>query len=101
MKCKNIQEAESYLNSISLEEIECRLLWNEIHRFNRLKEKLELQYKFEIPNYIVDEIINGNNYNNLCYLITLAVNNNRISKVNANILKEGELKSRKCDTISI
>ena len=85
---KDKKQAEKYLKNITEKQVEIELKRNEIHRFNRLKEKLEMECHFEIPNYIIDEIINGNNYENLCSLLWLAVENNRISKKNANILKE-------------
>ena len=74
------------MKNITSKQLDIELKWNEIHRFYRLKEKLEMKYHFEIPNYIVDEIINGNDYKNLCSLIRLAAANNKISEKNANIL---------------
>lgn len=75
--------------------IQKELMSAEVHRFNRLKEKLEREYGFEIPNYIVDEIINNHDYQNLCSLLNLAVSNKKISKKNAKIIKEKELKKYK------
>ena len=85
---KDKKEAEKYLKNLTSEQIEIELKWNEIHRFYRLKEKWEMDCNFKIPNYIVDEIINGNNYNNLCSLLSLAVENNRLSNKQASIIKE-------------
>lgn len=92
---KNKKEAKKYLKEMTETEIKEKLLWGEIHRFRRLKEKLEFEYKFSIPDYIVDEIINNNNYENLCALLNLAVLNKRISKKNAQIIKEKEKNRRK------
>ena len=50
-----------------------------------------MKYAFKIPDYVLDEIINGRP-SNLCCLINLAVVNNRLSKENAQILKAKELK---------
>lgn len=76
------------MNNLTDVEVKNILATNEIHRFYRLKEKLEFEYKFEIPNYIVDEIINGNSYDNLCSLINLAIINKKISKKNGKMLKK-------------
>ena len=89
------KEAKRYLKDMSSQEVEMKLKLNEIHRFQRLKEKWEKECHFEIPNYIIDEIINGKDYANLCALLCLAVSNNRISEKNANILKE------KCKKLNI
>lgn len=91
-KFKTEKEAKKWMDNLTDIEVKNILATNEIHRFYRLKEKLEFEYKFEIPNYIVDEIINNDNYDNLCTLINLAVMNNHISKIKADKLKRGELK---------
>lgn len=84
-------QAKRYLRNMSKEEVEARLLSNELHKFNRLKEKLEFHYKFPIPDYIIEEIINKTNYNNLCALLNLAVCNKRLTKKNAEIILKNEI----------
>lgn len=86
-KFKTEKDAKKWMNNLTDVEVKNILATNEIHRFYRLKEKLEFEYKFEIPNYIVDEIINNNNYENLYALINLAVMNNHLTKNNAKTLK--------------
>lgn len=88
---KNRKQAKKYLESFSDEDIKRCLLINEIERNHKLREKIQMKYAFEIPDYILDEIINGRP-SNLCCLINLAVVNNRLSKRNAQILKAKELK---------
>lgn len=88
---KSQKEAKRYLKSFSDEDIKYYLMRNEINRYYRLKEKIQMKYNFKIPDYILDEMINGKK-NNLCYLINLAVMNNRLSKENAQILKDRECK---------
>lgn len=90
-KFKTKREAKRYLKNISNEEVEICLLSNERQRFYRLKEKLEFNYKFPIPNYIIEEIINKTNYNNLCVLLNLAVYNKRITKQNAEMILKNEI----------
>ncbi len=74
-------------NKMSKVEVEDMLLKKEIQRFKNLKEKIECQYGFNIPNYIIDEIINNNNYDNLCSLVNLAVIQNRLTKEQGTIIK--------------
>lgn len=85
----NKKEAKRYLENFSNEQVEKCLLINEIERNNRLKEKIQMKYGFEIPNYVLDEIISGRPSNLYC-LINLAVINKRLSKKNAEILQEKE-----------
>lgn len=49
-------------------------------------EKLQQEYDFSIPDYVLSEMQTSNE--NVLALIDLAQFNNRISKENANILKE-------------
>lgn len=58
----------------------------------KLREEMLSECNFEIPYYIADEILNFNNYNNLCSLINLAVINNRISVENGEYLKQKSYK---------
>lgn len=63
------------------------LLTKEIQRFKNFKEKIECEYGFCIPNYIIDEMINNNNRDNLCCLVNLAVLQNRLTKEQGKIIK--------------
>lgn len=63
------------------------LLTKEIQRFKNFKEKIECEYGFSIPNYIIDEMINNNNRDNLCCLVNLAVLQNRLTKEQGKIIK--------------
>lgn len=86
---KNRKQAKKYLESFSEEDIKRCLLINEIEKNYKLREKIQMKYSFKIPDYVLDEIINGRP-SNLCCLINLAVVNNRLSKENAQILKAKE-----------
>ena len=95
------RKAKKWLEAWTNEKIEARLIWNKLHRFNRLKVKIEKNYGFSIPDYIIDEILNGNNYNNLCMLLNLATISNRLSKENAKKIKDTEfLKYKQLKTIT-
>ena len=63
------KDAQKWLNSWAEEDIENELRWNEIHRFHRLKKKIQIEYGFLIPDYIIDEIINNKYYDNLVSLL--------------------------------
>lgn len=92
---KSKKEAEKYLKNITNIDIENQLLNNNLQRFIRLKKKIEFEYNFNIPDYIIDELINNNDYNNLCCLINMAVVQKRITKQQGKFIKEKELKKYK------
>ena len=60
-----------------------------LKKLDKIKLKLKNFFNFEIPNYVIDDIIMEENYSHFCLLLNLAVINKRISKNNANILKNG------------
>lgn len=70
--------------------LEIKLMLNEINKRNQIKEKMQNEMGFTIPNYIIDEIAEPKtniSYSNLFYLINMAIINNRISSYNARKLK--------------
>ena len=74
-----VEEAKGKIKRIEVRKKEYRLL----------KEKLEEHFKFEITDYIIDDILNYETYRHTCLMINLAVINNRISIDNGEILKAG------------
>ena len=68
---------------------EIKILERKKNDFIALKEKLENYFSFNIPEYIVDDILENEDYNHFCLMINLAVVNNRISNKNGEILKIG------------
>lgn len=58
-----------------------------IKKFEILKRKLESYFDFEIVGYIIDDILEEEDYNHICLMINLAVVNDRMSVENGNILK--------------
>lgn len=87
-----LNQAEKYLKNITPEEIEQKLIWNEIHKRNRIQDKFERQFGFSVPKYIIDEIILLEEHNtsieNLFSIINFAQLNNRITKNNVRDLKK-------------
>ncbi len=66
-------------------------LQNQIDEWNKKATKIQLQFDFTIPNYILDEIIEQENNkckDNLYYLINCAVLNNSLTEENAKKLRE-------------
>lgn len=57
--------------------------------FKELKEKLEKYFNFEITEYIIDDILDYENYNHICLMVNLAVISKRISAENGEKLKIG------------
>lgn len=60
-----------------------------LKKFDTISLKLKIFFSFDIPNYLIDDIIMEENYSHFCLLLNLAVINKRISKNNAKILKNG------------
>lgn len=74
-----VEEAKGKIKRIEVRKKEYRLL----------KEKLEKHFKFEITDYIIDDILDYETYYHTCLMINLAIINNRISIDNGEILKAG------------
>lgn len=74
--------------STDIEEIKAKRI--ELEKYNKeiqlLKSKLEQHFNFEIPTYIVLDIIEHEDYEHFCLMINLAVVNNRLSEVQGQIL---------------
>lgn len=88
---KSRKEAELYIKNMTDEKIEIQLMWNEIHRKHRLKEKLEMTLGFKIPMYIAEELMNTDltcNKEKIFLLINMGLINNRLSKKNAEKLRK-------------
>lgn len=86
---KSKKEAKSYLMNMTEEQVKLKLKWNELHRLDRLKEKIEMELGFGIPMYIVEAIVETpRNKSNIIYLINLSVANSGLSKKNAEKLRK-------------
>lgn len=63
---------------------------NKIRIWRKKAKNIQANFAFDLPNYIIDEIIekeNCNDYENLYCLINCAVLNGRISRENADKIK--------------
>ncbi len=82
---------EGILKEYTTEDIKKRKiqLEKEVQKSKVIKETLEKYFKFEISNYIIDDIVHNETYRHLCLIISLATVNERLSSKNAKKLKEG------------
>lgn len=71
-------------------EVEIIKLKEEIERRKNLKEKImsKLNTEIQIPDYVMEDIIDGEDYNHICLMINIAAINNRISQEDAKKLKK-------------
>lgn len=54
---------------------------------NKIKEKLEKYFDFHITSYIIDDIVENEDYHHFCLMVNLAVVNNRLTANNGEKLK--------------
>lgn len=66
---------------------------NEINSFNENRKNIQSKFRFEIPDYLIDDIVDEN-FDSLYALINCAVVNGHLSKENADKLKSVYIKSR-------
>lgn len=62
-----------------------------INNWNKKFKKIQSNFSFKLPNYIVDEIIDNedsNDFSNLHYLINCAVINGRITENHGKMIKQ-------------
>lgn len=57
--------------------------------FKELKEKLEEEFKFEIVGYIIDDILDYENYHHYCLMVNMAVINHRLTAEEGKKIKLG------------
>ena len=79
------------LKDIERKQFELNLLQNKISEWNDKSIKIQSNFDFVLPNYIIDEILENEdtkNYFNLHYLINCAVINGRITEDNGKLLKK-------------
>lgn len=66
--------------------------------FQELKEKLEEKFKFEIVGYIIDDILDYEDYHHFCLMVNMAVISHRLTAEEGKKLKLGIKKSFKIDS---
>lgn len=66
--------------------------------FKELKEKLESEFKFEIVGYIIDDILDYEDYHHFCLMVNMAVISHRLTAEEGKKLKLGIKKLFKIDS---
>ena len=86
-----MQTVLSNYATLDKEEIELKRLQLEkqTKEMELLKQKLQEHFKFEIPQYIITDILEYEDYHHFCLMINLAVINERLTKENGKILADG------------
>lgn len=54
-----------------------------------IKDKLEEHFNFEIESYIIDDIVDNEEYRHFCLMVNLAVQNNKLTEKDGEVLKQG------------
>lgn len=79
------------IKKIKYKQAELNKLQNKISEWNEIAIKIQANFSFILPNYIIDEIIENQekqDYINLHYLVNCAVINGRISENNGKMIKQ-------------
>lgn len=79
------------INEIELKRAELNLLQDEISEWNKKSSKIQSNFDFTLPQYLINEIIENEkskDYFNLYYLVNCAVINGRISENNGKKIKQ-------------
>lgn len=79
------------INEIELKRAKLNLLQDEISEWNKKSSKIQSNFDFTLPQYLINEIIENEkskDYFNLYYLVNCAVINGRISENNGKKIKQ-------------
>ncbi len=82
---------EGFSINYATEDIKKKKLQIEIRlqKQKAIQETLEKYFGFQIPTYVIDDIVENESYRHFCLITNLAVANERLSDENAEKLKEG------------
>ena len=69
-------------------EKEIKEMEQKLESYKKIREKLSSYFDFIIPDYVISDFIDNENYHHFCLMVNIAVINNRLSKENGNTLKE-------------
>lgn len=56
--------------------------------YGKIRKKLSNYFDFSVPDYVISDFIDNEDYHHFCLMVNMAVLNNRLSKDNGNTLKE-------------
>lgn len=69
-------------------EKEIKEMEQKLELYKKIREKLSSYFDFIIPDYVISDFIDNEDYHHFCLMVNIAVINNRLSKENGNTLKE-------------
>lgn len=69
-------------------EKEIKAMEQKLELYEKIRKKLSSYFDFMIPDYIISDFIDNEDYHHFCLMVNMAVVNNRLSKDDGNILKE-------------
>ena len=72
----------------SMTEEKYEIIKKHIEKIDKIKNDLQKHINFEIPEYIIHDIAENEEFNHICLIINVAIVNNRLSSENGNYLKE-------------
>lgn len=76
----------------SINEEKFEIIKRHIEKIDKIKNDLQKHINFEIPEYIIHDIAENEEFNHICLIINVAIVNNRLSSENGKYLK-GKIKS--------
>lgn len=72
----------------SITEEKFEIIKKHIEKIDKIKNDLQKHINFEIPEYIIHDIVENEEFNHICLIINVAIVNNRLSSENGKYLKE-------------
>ena len=72
----------------SITEEKYEIIKKHIEKIDKIKNDLQKHINFEIPEYIIHDIAENEEFNHICLIINVAIVNNRLASENGKYLKE-------------
>ena len=69
-------------------EKEIKAMEQKLELYEKIRKKLSSYFDFIIPEYIISDFIDNEDYHHFCLMVNMAVINKRLSKEDGNTLKE-------------
>ena len=69
-------------------EKEIKKMEQKLELYKKIRKKLSSYFDFIIPDYVISDFIDNEDYHHFCLMVNMAVVNNRLSKDDGNTLKE-------------
>lgn len=72
----------------SMTEEKYEIMKKHIEKMDKIKNDLQKHINFEIPEYIIHDIAENEEFNHICLIINVAIVNEKLSRENGQYLKE-------------